>query len=183
MADAEQKKCNKTTKAGNPCRSWALHGYDVCMAHAPAKVRESAGFIAANGKAGRKPLPKPNELARQLLEQHIEVVFAPHFKTLGYDIEIEGGEMKLVAIEGGGAKIHGESKDGEVTVSPYDDLGAMITAAEKLLDRIYGRPKQTTELTGEGGGPIETRELIPADADFHTEVAQVLAEAEAIKAA
>ena len=58
----------------------------------------------------------------------------------------------------------------------------MIAAAEKLLDRVYGRPKQATEISGPAGGPIETRELVPSDADFHTQVAEVLAEAEAAKA-
>jgi hypothetical protein len=34
-------------------------------------------------------------------------------------------------------------------------------AAVALLDRGFGKPKQTTELTGEDGGPILTQGLAP----------------------
>jgi hypothetical protein len=40
-------------------------------------------------------------------------------------------------------------------MTDYDDLGAQMAAAEKLRDRVFGRPKQTTEVTGPGGGKIE----------------------------
>lgn len=175
---SEKRACKGTTKAGKPCKNAPLKDNDHCIGHLSAKEKEALGFGGPQPGSGRPRMPKPTELARQLLEQHIEVVFAPHFKTLGYDIEIKGGEMKLIASEFGGAKVYGESKDGYIEVSDYDDLGAMIAAAEKLLDRVYGRPKQTTELTGEGGGPIETRELIPTDAKWRDEVTGVIQEAE-----
>jgi len=34
-----------------------------------------------------------------------------------------------------------------------------MAAADKLLDRIYGRPKQATEITGAGGGPLTFADL------------------------
>ena len=33
---------------------------------------------------------------------------------------------------------------------------ARVTAACAILDRGYGRPVQSTEITGAGGGPVET---------------------------
>jgi hypothetical protein len=94
---------------------------------------------------------------RRLVEEHVEVVLAPHFRTLGYEVvrDEKSGELRIVASENGGAKIFGESKEGDINMTSHDDLGAHIAAAEKLLDRIYGRPKQATELTGAEGGPVE----------------------------
>lgn len=34
---------------------------------------------------------------------------------------------------------------------------ARVAAANALLDRGYGRPPQSVELTGDGGGPVLTR--------------------------
>lgn len=152
MAD---RACKGTTRAGAPCKSPPLNDGEFCLSHAPAEVRESVGFIPDNGKGGRPRLPKPTEVARQLIEQNIATVLAPHFRTLGYELVIEGGEVSLIESGVGGAKVYGTSKDGDVVMSDYDDLGAMLTAAEKLLDRVYGRPRQAVEHTGEAGGPIQ----------------------------
>jgi hypothetical protein len=141
----ERRRCSAKTKRGTDCRAWALEGKDTCLAHSDSKTRESAGFIARNGKQGRPHLPTPTEIARNLIEENVAVVLEPHFRTLGYTIAVEDGELHLYEREEGPAKICGESRDGDIVMSPYDNLGAMIAAAEKLLDRIYGRPKSVSE--------------------------------------
>jgi hypothetical protein len=40
-------------KTGEPCRAAPLKDSDFCLAHSNEITRESTGFIAANGKAGR----------------------------------------------------------------------------------------------------------------------------------
>lgn len=140
-----KKRCSAKTKRGTSCRAWALEGKDTCLAHADAKTRESVGFVADNGKAGRPKLPTPTDIARKLIEENVAVVLEPHFRTLGYTIDVEDGELHLYENEEGPAKICGESKDGVIVMSNYDNLSAMIAAAEKLLDRIYGRPKSVSE--------------------------------------
>lgn len=93
-------------------------------------------------------MPKPTDVARQLIEENIAVVLRPHFLSLGYSIETRPGERPVltpIAGGGGGAMMYGESKDGEVVPSPFEDIAAQIDAAEKLLDRIYGRPKATVD--------------------------------------
>lgn len=157
------KRCSAKTKAGKACRAAPVKGTDRCLAHSDATLRESTGFIPDNGKAGRKPLPKPTEVMRQLVEKHVQVVMAPHFRTLGYDVtrDDDTGELTIVPNEGG-AKIYGESKEGAIRMTEHDDLGAHIAAAEKLLDRIYGRPKQATEITGADGGPVTFADLAKA---------------------
>jgi hypothetical protein len=149
--------CSATTRKGQPCKAPPLKGTDYCMAHAPANVRESAGFVPDNGKAGRPRLPRPTETARRLIESNQAAILRPHFRALGYEV-IEGDDgLRLEPIEGGGAKLHGISqKDGRIIVSEHDDLGAHMNASDKLQDRVYGRPRQAVEVTGEDGGPVLT---------------------------
>jgi hypothetical protein len=80
----------------------------------------------------------------------------PYWRALGFDVGVDDdGELYLMELAEGGIKIYGESKEGDINMTDYDDLGGQIAAAEKLRDRVFGRPKQTTEVTGPGGGKIE----------------------------
>jgi hypothetical protein len=129
------------------------------MAHADKKTKESRGFGGSQPTAGRKPLPTPTEVARKLIEDNIAIILRPHFRVLGYDVDVSERGIGLVEIDGGGAKLYGESREGIVQASPYEDLGAQIAAADKLLDRVYGRARQSTELTGANGGPVTFADL------------------------
>lgn len=148
-------KCTGTKKAGGPCGAPALKGTERCAAHpldpdsprfgSPAQARE------AGKKGGRPALPKPTDVARRLIEENVTAILRPHFLALGLELHADGTTTRLE----GGATMYGESKDGVVVASNYEDLGAQIAAAEKLLDRVYGRPKQATEISGPEGGPVE----------------------------
>ena len=129
---------------------------DYCRAHDPDLPdsvrfgsREQAREASLIG-GGRPPMPKPTDLARELIERHVYTVLAPHFKTIGLDLHDDGSVTRLDR----GAIVTGESKDGEIIASEIEDLGAQIAAAEKLLDRVYGKPRQALEHTGADGGPI-----------------------------
>jgi hypothetical protein len=151
----DRPRCSGTNgKTGAPCRAWPLHGTDRCLAHSDATARESVGFVAANGKAGRPRNPRPSEVARQLIEQNVLVLQRPYWRTLGYDVELGPDGPRLVELEAGGAKMHSTS-GGYVSMSKHDDLGAMMAAAERLQDRVYGKPTQATEISGPDGGPVE----------------------------
>lgn len=151
---SERRQCTGTTKRGTPCQSPPLKGADTCLAHADEETRGSVRFGGSQEGSGRPPKARPTDVARRLVEENVAAVLRPHFRALGYDVALTDGDLRLVELEGG-AKLYGTSKDGEVVVSGHDDLGAMIAAAEKLLDRIYGRPRQALEHTGDGGGPVE----------------------------
>lgn len=168
---SEKRVCKATTRAGKPCKASPLTDSDFCLAHSDAKIRESTGFVADNGKQGRPKLPTPSEVARKLIEENIAIILRPHFRALGYDVETGGEGVVLVPLEGGGAKLYGESRDGVVRASAYDDLGAQIAAADKLLDRIYGKARQSTELVGAQGGPVE---VVPVRRDKAAQVAGIL---------
>jgi hypothetical protein len=48
-----------------------------------------------------------------------------------------------------------------------------MKATDRILDRVYGKPRQAMELTGSGGGPISID--VPTDEDRAKAVAQMLA--------
>ncbi len=171
-----KRACKGTNSRGKPCKAPPLKGTDACISHSPKDVQGKAGFGGSQPGSGRPRLPTPTEVARDLIEQNIAIILRPHFRTLGFEVETGEKGVVLVPLAEGGAKLYGESREGVINASDYEDLGAQIAAADKLLDRIYGRPKQATELTGPGGGPIEHDHIgIPSDEEFHQGVAEVLA--------
>lgn len=189
-----KRHCKGTTKKGKPCGANPLKAGteiegvkvsgDWCRTHDP-DLPTSAQFGTAEqadaNRTGRKPKPTIPGLMRQAVEDHVLVVLAPHFKTLGYQPVIEGERIALERIEGGGAKLFGESRDGIIKVSDNEDLGAQMKAADQLIDRVYGRPKQTTELAGEIQGGGDTIFVVPDDDNWHQQVLAKVTEAEAAK--
>lgn len=178
-----KRRCKAKKKNGKPCANSPVRGKDRCIGHLPRKQKEALGFGGPQPGSGRPSLPSPTEVARKLIEENIAVILRPHFRALGYDVETGAEGLVLVPLDRGGAKLYGESRDGVVRGSEFDDLGAQMAAADKLLDRIYGRPKQATEVSGPDGGAIPMGGEVPTDADFHTDVAKILAEAGAVPAA
>jgi hypothetical protein len=81
---------------------------------------------------------------RERVEERIDEILAPYFNQLS-------GAMMFAKWQG------------EVIPSEHPDTGARIEAAEALLDRVYGKPRQVTELTGRGGGPVRLSEEVFAD--------------------
>lgn len=157
-----KRKCSGTTKKGAPCKGSGVLDNGFCMAHQPDEVKESLGFGGPQAGAGRPPLPKPSDIARQLIERNELALQRPYWRTLGYDVVIGDHGPELVELDEGGAKLFGTSKDGYVQVSSHEDLEAMQRAAERLQDRVYGRPKQVQEVSGPEGGPVRLE--APADA-------------------
>lgn len=154
-------QCEGTSKrTGKRCQKAAIKKTTRCNAHPIAAVSDRFGSPAqareAAKLAGRPRKPRPPDLLRQLVEANPDVLMVSHFRTLGYDVVVtDDGTPGLVAREGGGAKLYGTSKDGWVNVSPHEDLGAQNQAARDLFDRVYGRPKQATEITGAGVVRVE----------------------------
>jgi hypothetical protein len=180
--------CHGQTKRGFLCNSNALRKGTViegvtvsgkfCRTH-DATLPDSARFGShaqareAAKTAGRPPKPKPTEVMRQMVEEGVEQILAPYFRTLGLKLERgDDGRLHPVLDATGGAKIFGESKEGDINMTDFDDLGAMIGAAEKLLDRVYGKPKQSTELTGAEGGAVE---IVPVSRDKAKSIGGIIA--------
>ena len=127
-----------------------LRGGDFCLAHDEVS-RDSVRFGGPQPGSGRPRVPRSTALQRELVERHAVAVVRPYFRALGLGID-EDGNLKQLAR---GAIVVGRDKEGGVHASTVEDLGAQIAAAEALLNRVYGRPRQALEHTGAGGGPIE----------------------------
>ena len=75
---------------------------------------------------------------------------------------------KTLEIESAARKYAGDALKALVHVALKGEAeGSRVAAATALLDRGYGRPRQSVELSGNGGGPLAvsvTHEVIdPAD--------------------
>lgn len=132
-----KRKCSGTTKAGKACKAAPLKDADVCLAHADAETRESTGFIAANGKGGRPKVPSVIDLIRQEVEARMDDIFA-HLWDL-----VEAPDRVVVV---------GNGPDAHTEIVPDKEL--RLKALKELMDRSHGRPKQATEISGPGGGPV-----------------------------
>jgi hypothetical protein len=125
----------------------------TCMAHAPQKVRVLVGFTQ-HGKGGRKPKPSVPQLMREMVEEHAGEVMAAFFEALE-------AEKPVVVGNGPHAKL-----------KMVPDPSTRMRAGDSLLDRVYGKPKQTTEVTGGEGGPVRVH--LPDDEERARQVADVL---------
>jgi hypothetical protein len=143
---ARKRRCRGTTRKGKPCRAAALKGKKHCRAHDPS-LPDDARFgspqqAAAAGRIGGPATRKPRviERMRERVEEDIEKIIAPYFEAI---------EHAIVTA----------THEGQVIPSEVADLGARIKAAEALLDRVYGKPRQVTELSGPDGGAVPITSL------------------------
>jgi hypothetical protein len=144
------RRCTGTTRVGEQCRAAPLRDGDRCLAHADEQTRTSMDF-GQGPRPGRPRVPRSTDLQRELVERHAVAVVRPYFRALGLDVADDGTVTPLER----GAIVVGRDKEGGVHASSVEDLGAQIAAAEALLNRVYGRPRQALEHTGKAGGPIE----------------------------
>jgi hypothetical protein len=144
------RRCQGNNKAGRPCGSPPLRGGDFCLAHDEVS-RDSVRFGGPQPGSGRPRVPRSTALQRELVERHAVAVVRPYVRALGLDIDEDGNVTQLAR----GAIVVGRDKEGGVHASTIEDLGAQIAAAEALLNRVHGKPRQALEHTGADGGPIE----------------------------
>jgi hypothetical protein len=125
----EKRACKGTTKTGNACKAKPLKDSDYCLAHSDAQTRESTGFIAANGKGGRKPRPREVDVIRERIEEKVGAIS---------DGLWEATKAEKAVVVGNGPTAY---------VEYVPDWPTRITAYRELLDRGYGRPTQISEVT------------------------------------
>jgi hypothetical protein len=143
-----KRQCQGKTKAGKPCKAAPLSGSDYCSAHDPSlpdETRFGSPIQASDaGKLGGPATRRPRviEKMRERVEADIELVLKPYFEAL---------EAKLMTTVF-------SAEDGVLTVmTDVPDLEMRMKAADKLLDRVYGKPRQQMEHSGpdKGGIPLE----------------------------
>lgn len=126
----EMAQCSATTKRGTRCKAKPLHDRDVCLAHADADTRASARFTPESGRLGGRPRkPRAIEILRERVERDVDRYLQPLEDGLTADRGLVVGDGEHARVE-------------YVT-----DHGTRLKAAREVLDRVYGRPTQTHDVT------------------------------------
>jgi hypothetical protein len=126
--------CAAITKTGKPCKAYPLKGRDVCLAHTDEKERVSTGFGVSGGRPKK---PRVVDVLRERIEERIDAWLQP------LDDALTASRPVLV----------GAGDD--ATVLDVPDHAIRLKAFAEAMDRAYGRPKQTQEISGPDGAPIE----------------------------
>ena len=101
------KRCNATTKAGNPCKSWAMRDHHLCSSH--AKQNTGAGAPAGNQNATRHGFYRsaltPQEVADLInhatetsIEDEIGIVRVMMRRLLTYLQQPDGHQLPFEAL-------------------------------------------------------------------------------------
>lgn len=145
----EKRSCKATTKAGTACQAVVLIGSDYCVSHQDRETKEKLGFLG-HGKGGRKRRPREVDVIRERIEERSGEIFGALWEALR-------AERPVVVGNGPSAR-----------VELVRDFPTSIMAARELLDRGYGRPKQSSEHT------ILTRDaFLEAVAKWEAELAEL----------
>ncbi len=113
------ERCGATTKAGTPCRAYAMQGSSLCAGHA------GAGFGADPRAAARR--------SAQVRSEQAETRSEARNRGLS-DLLAERLEQRADAIVDRLMRI----------IETGDDTNA-IRALVEIMNRVYGRPKETVE--------------------------------------
>ncbi len=160
-------KCPAITAKGKPCPTTCAvvtmkgkkYKLKSCVMHAPLAIRKELGVVNPPGK-GRKKHPHPLDILRERFEAEA-------------DRYLQTFEEALTAVKpvvvGNGASAH---------IEYAEDFALQLKALNDVLDRIYGRPKQVTELSGRDGAPMAVE--VPTDDQRKRELAAILANAGAL---
>lgn len=165
---AKIKFCMGKRKDGEDCTCYALTGAGHCIAHLTEDEKKRLG--KQNKPDGRgfdnppragRPQTTTNapQMMKQVVETAVDKLVHRYFAALGIELIGFDEDGNPVVKDHGfstGLKLHGESKEGTIQMSEYPDLMAQIQVMEKLIDRVYGKPRQTQVIEG-GIQPIKVQ--------------------------
>jgi hypothetical protein len=121
--------CNGLTKKGERCTRPVRENGLQCWRHAP-ETAEAARAASLGGAEKRNQTVA--ELLRAKVDADPELLLGPLVRAL--------------------TAIKSYEQNGQTVV--VDDNATQLKAFEIAHDRLYGRPTQTTEITGKDGGPL-----------------------------
>lgn len=142
-----KRRCTAKTKQGKRCRNGPVARHEQCIAHLPRTVKDSLGFGGPQEGSGPPRLPRPHEELRRRIEQDIDRWLAP--------LEAALSTSKPVVMW--------DQAEGRHRIELVSDPELGMKAMKLAFDRVYGRPRQQVELTGEDGGAVRISEETFAD--------------------
>jgi hypothetical protein len=174
-------RCTAITTNGRRCRRSPIKGNPEGHCNVHSKSEEERKLLMAQARAVRGQTNlKPHELMRQVVESNPLAFMQPYLDALGIRVVFvpDSNNPSLLhptAIQDpttSGTVLYGVSKDGDVIISTHKDIEAQQRAAERLFDRIYGKPKQTNIIAG--ASSQDDPAIIPFDEKRQAEVAAIL---------
>jgi hypothetical protein len=138
-----KRRCKGKTRAGKACKAHPPRDSDYCRAHDPelpdsVRFGSRAQARAAGQLGGRPRNPRVVDVLRDLLEEDLRE-------------EIQQVYRDALAAERGFLIVAGQ----ETELKTLPDHATQLKAAEALLDRAYGKPKQALEHSGAGDDDAE----------------------------
>ncbi len=175
-----RRQCKGEKASGGPCTRSPLRAagaakvglpeedQDYCASHHPLLTGSdrfgSSSQASEAGKLGGRP-KQPTAT---------EVYAAELHRRVGDHVEELVGRLVTIALDAERTVVVGTGPNARTEIAP--DQGLQLAALRELNDRILGRPKQQTEVTGAGGGPVELVE-IPNTDEYRARVAALAAAA------
>ena len=130
MATAtEKRQCKGTNKAGKPCKAGPMKASDYCVIHAQDNGEIERVFGGKQPGAGRPRKPREIDVIRESIEANVGAI----------DRLLQEAEQAERAV------VVGNGPSAELIMVP--DWPTRIVAARERLDRGYGRPHQSSDIT------------------------------------
>lgn len=191
-----RKWCPGYNIAGKPCQSPVLKDDTIidgkgvsgtmCLFHELASRGGDSWKRFTQLKNGsireEAPLVNPLQLMAQAIAKAPQILFEPHLRAIGMKWNPDTKEIEQDYDSRGrpkvGAVIYGFSRDGDAKFTRHADVGLQMRATEYLKDRIFGKPRQSVEVAGDG--IAMTSVVIPMNAERASAVTVILQAAGAL---
>jgi hypothetical protein len=158
FADTEEAKyCIHIRPNDEQCKQRKAFGTEHCRWHLTHEEMVNAGLEPAESPGSYTPLIginttlTPQQQYRRVLEKSFAYIMNKKLAIFG--LRVEGydphGDPIIGEVPGGGVKLHGESKDGDIIMTHFEDIRTMSKEFEGMIDRTFGKARQS--LTVEGG--------------------------------
>lgn len=131
-------RCKATTIRDEPCKSPSVQANGFCVAHQPQEVKDSIGFGGAQPGSGRPRRPREIELYQEV---------ATEFQEEIRQALRDGLTAKRSVVVGNGPDAHTEE---------VEDIPTRLKTVDMIADRLHGKPRQATEISGPEGHPLTT---------------------------
>lgn len=153
--------CVHIKENGDRCGSWAAYGTPRCRWHMDEEEKIAAGLAPARPGEARQlvhvsDVLTPMQQFARATEKSMAVIIEQYLTAMG--LQLDGfdplGDPIISVVENGGLKLHGESKDGDIIMTNFDNIIGRIEIAEKMINRVWGKPRQSMVIEG-GAKPIK----------------------------
>lgn len=161
-----ERECVEVKLNGNKCGAFRSYGTEHCRWHLTEEEKIKCGLAPDPSGApgtytrtpllGAKTILTPAQVHQRVFEKAYAVMINKKLSIFG--LTLEGfdphGDPVLGELPGGGLKLHGESKDGDIIMTAFEDILGMNKVMDEMTDRILGKARQSLTLQG-GSKPIK----------------------------